>query len=148
LQRLLNNGLTLDISKCEFKTKATKYLGFIVEAGTGIQMDPEKVKAIAEWKRPSTVRGVQSFLGFANYYQIFINSYTDIAKPLLDLTKKDTPFVWTQDCEAAFNALKQRFVEEPVLATYDPARETQLEPDASGWALGGVFTQYDLNLQT
>jgi hypothetical protein len=80
LQRLLDNGLTLDIGKCKFETKATKSLGFIVEAGTGIRMDPEKVKAIAERKRPGTVRGVRSFLGFANYYWIFINLYTDIAK--------------------------------------------------------------------
>ena len=103
-------------------------------------MDQDKVKAIVEWERPTTIKGVRSFLGFANYYRMFIAKYTSIAKPLLDLTKKDVPFLWTEECDSAFNTLKQRFIEGPVLATYDPMRETQVEPDSSGWASGGVLT--------
>jgi hypothetical protein len=57
-------------------------------------MDPNKMKAIKEWQPPKTLKGVRSFLGFPNYYRCFIKQYTDIAKPLVDLTKKDTPFVW------------------------------------------------------
>jgi hypothetical protein len=139
LQRLLDNNLTLDIRKCEFEIKATKYPSFIVEAGVGIRMDPDKVKAIIEWKRPITVKGVRSFLGFANYYRRFIAKYTETLKPLLDLTKKDTPFLWIEDCDSAFAILKQRFIEEPVLVTYDPIREARVEPDSSGWASGGVL---------
>lgn len=148
LQRLLDNDLTLDIGKCEFETKATKYLGFIVEAGVGIRMDPDKVKAIVEWKRPTTVKGVRSFLGFANYYRRFIAKYADTVKPLLNLTRKDTPFLWTEVCDSAFATLKQRFIEEPVLVTYDPTRETRVEPDSSGWASGGVLAQYDSVIQS
>lgn len=147
LQRLLDNDLTLDINKCEFETKTTRYLGFVVDVGTGIRMDPEKVKAIVEWRRPTTTKGVRSFLGFANYYRMFVESYTDLAKPLLDLTKKDTAFNWTESCDLAFSALKEQFIKEPVLATYDPTRQTRLEPDSSGWASGGVLNQYDNTLR-
>ena len=69
LQRLKDAGLQLDIDKCEFEVQSTKYLGFIVEAGKGIRMDPEKVKAIMAWEVPRSVKGVQSFLGFANFYR-------------------------------------------------------------------------------
>jgi hypothetical protein len=71
-----------------------KYLSYIIEVGRGIRMDPDKMKAIKEWQHPKTLKGVRSFLSFANYYRCFIKQYTDIAKPLMDLTKKDTPFVW------------------------------------------------------
>lgn len=147
LQRLLDHDLTLDLNKCEFETKATKYLGYIVEVGAGIRMDPEKVKAILDWQRPTTVKAVRSFLGFANYYRLFIDSYTDTVKPLTDLTKRDTPFEWTQERQKAFDTLKESFTHAPVLATYDPDRETRLEPDSSGWASGGVLTQRDTTLQ-
>lgn len=68
LSKLREAGLFLDITKSEFETKSTKYLGFIIEARKGICMDPEKVRAITEWERPTTVRGVRGFLGFANFY--------------------------------------------------------------------------------
>jgi hypothetical protein len=64
--------LQLDIDKCEFEVQSTKYLGFIVEAGKGIRMDPEKVKAIMDWEAPHSVKGIRSFLGFANFYHRFI----------------------------------------------------------------------------
>lgn len=143
LQRLMENGLQLDISKCEFETKETKYLGYIIEAGKGIKMDPEKVKAIREWELPTTVKGLRSFLGFANYYRLFIKNYADKTKPLNDLTKKDRPFVWEAAQQQAFEELKRKFTEEPVLATYDPERRTRLETDASGWACGGVLSQFN-----
>lgn len=143
LKRLMDNGLHLDIAKCEFETPKTKYLGFIVEAGVGISMDPQKVEAIATWQEPSSVKGVRSFLGFANYYRIFIKNYSDLARPLTNLTKKYVVFVWGQECQKAFEALKAAFTAEPVLATYDPDLETRVEPDASGWAVGGILSQYD-----
>lgn len=76
----------------------TKYLGFIIEVGVGIRIDPAKVKAFIKWKPPLTVRGIRSFLGFGNYYRMFISSYTNIARPLLDLTKKDAVFQWSSEC--------------------------------------------------
>src|SRR5204862_694277 len=85
LERLRSAGLQVDIKKCEFSVKRTKYLGFIV--GTqGIEVDSEKVAVIHDWKQPRTVKGIQSFLGFCNFYRRFIRDYGRIARPLVRLT--------------------------------------------------------------
>ena len=68
LSKLQAAGLQVDIKKSEFEVKTTKYLGFIIEAGKGIRMDPAKVAAIREWEALRTVKGVRSFLEFANFY--------------------------------------------------------------------------------
>jgi len=122
LKVLEQAGLYLDISKCEFSTQSTKYLGFIIEAGKGIRMDPEKVEAIQGWQAPTTVKGVRGFLGFANFYRRFIRDYSDLTAPLTRLTKKDTPFQWTQEADDAFKKLKDLFVSEPILLQFDPDR--------------------------
>lgn len=147
LQRLMDTGLYLDISKCEFETKSTKYLGYIIETNVGIKMDPEKLRAICDWEQPTTVKAVRSFLGFANYYRLFIKDYARIVKPLNDLTKKGQAFIWSEAQAEAFRRLKQAFTDGPVLASYDPELKTRLEPDASGWATGGVLSQFDQKSQ-
>ena len=83
----MDNGFTLDLNKCNFEAKATRCLGFIVEVVMGICMDPEKMSVIAHKKTPTTVKAICSFLGFANYYQLFIGGFSNIAKPLFDLTR-------------------------------------------------------------
>lgn len=67
LDRLGATGLKLDLNKCEFAVKEIKYLGFIA-VGEGIKVDPEKVRVIKEWRAPTNVKGVRSFIGFANFY--------------------------------------------------------------------------------
>jgi hypothetical protein len=143
LQRLKDAGLQLDIDKCEFEVKSTKYLGFIIEAGKGIRMDPEKVKAVIEWEVPRSTKGVRSFLGFANFNRRFIRNFSEIAAPLTDLTKRDKPFQWNDAANRAFCQLKKLFVTAPILVQFDPERETIVEADSSGWATGGVLSQYD-----
>ena len=91
LRKLQAARLQLDIKKCEFETKKTKYLGFVIEAGKGIQIDPAKVAAIKEWEAPRTVKGVRSFLGFANFYRKFIRYFAQLTAPLTRLTG-DVPF--------------------------------------------------------
>jgi hypothetical protein len=91
--QLREAGLQLDIDKCEFEVKQTKYLGFVIDTKTGIQMDQDKVKAILEWEAPKTATTIQSFLGFANFYRTFIKDYSDIAMPLTKLTHKDVEFI-------------------------------------------------------
>lgn len=141
LARLRDAGLQIDIDKCEFETTSVKYLGFIVEAGKGIRVDPEKVQAIQQWQPPRSVKGVRSFLGFANYYRQFIPRFSNIASPLTALTKKDAVFNWSKECQAAFEELKLRLITAPVLAQWDPDRETVVETDSSGYVTGGALSQ-------
>jgi hypothetical protein len=93
LKRVEEVGLTLKASKCEFHTDRTEYLGYII-APTGISMDPEKVKAMEEWREPTNVKGVQCFLGFANFHRRFILDFSKITTPLTKLTRKDRPWEW------------------------------------------------------
>ena len=95
-------------------------------------MDPEKVKAILEWEAPRSVKGVRSFLGFANFYRKFILQYSDIVRPILDLVKKDLAFKWTSEAEESFVRLKELFTTALILRTFDPDRLTIVETDSSG----------------
>lgn len=143
LQRLREAGLQLDVVKCEFKVKTVRYLGFVIEAGIGITMEPEKVKAIIEWEAPHSTCGIRAFVGFANYYRRFIYNFSVLVAPLTELTKKGTPFKWGPEAQRAFEKLKVMFVTAPILAQFDPEKETILEADSSGWSVGGVLSQYD-----
>lgn len=132
LQRLQDAGLQVDIDKCEFEVQSTKYLGFIIEAGKGLRMDPAKVKAIKDWEAPTSIKGVRGFLGFANFYRKFIQRYSDLTKPLTDLTHKDKRFEWSVSADEAFRKLKEIFVTAPALAQFDYDKETRIETDSSG----------------
>jgi hypothetical protein len=143
LKKLAEAGLYLDIKKCEFDCTETKYLGYIIRAGEGTRMDPEKIRAILDWQPPTTVRGVRGFLGFANFYRKFIRGFSQIVRPLNELTQKDNPFIWTPHCQTSFEILKKAFAEEPVLQTFDPSRPTVVETDSSGYSVGGVLSQHD-----
>ncbi|KAM4063727.1 reverse transcriptase (RNA-dependent DNA polymerase) [Hirsutella rhossiliensis] len=105
------------------------------------RLRPEKQRAIREWEAPTTVKGVRSFLGFANYYRIFIPDYAKITQSLDALLKKGTAFHWGRAENEAFQELKRRFCESPVLKQWDPSLPTFLETDCSGYALGGVLSQ-------
>ena len=141
LDRLAKAGLSVDIDKCEFYTTRTKYLGLIITPG-GIEMDPEKVKAVTEWQAPESKKSLQSFLGFANFYRRFIKNFSTMATPLYELTKKDAVWTWTDIHQRAFESLKKAFTEGPVLKIYDWTKKTVVETDASNWAAGGTLSQY------
>jgi len=140
LERLRKAGLQADIKKCEFSVTRTKYLGFIISTD-GIEVDPEKIEVIREWKEPRTVKGIQSFLGFCNFYRRFIRNYGNIARPLTRLTRQDTPFIFDSDCSEAFQELKERLLSAPILRHYDPNFETMLETDASDGVVAGILSQ-------
>ena len=93
----------------------------IVEEGK-IAMDPLKLGGIRDWPIPNTVKQVRSFLGFGNFYRRFIHHFSKLARPLNDLTKKDKIFEWTDECQSAFDTLKKKFTEEPVLMIPDHSK--------------------------
>lgn len=140
MQILLDNNLFLKPSKCASKVDMVKYLGFIISADS-IAMDPVKVEGISKWPTPTNLKEVQSFLGFGSFYQRFIQDFATIARPLNNLTKKDTPFTWTEECNASFEALKFCFTSTPVLIYPDGNRPFQLETDASNFASGTILSQ-------
>ena len=140
LHRLKKAGLQVDIQKCEFHAKQTKFLGFIIGID-GIRVDPNKISVVADWEEPSTVRGIQSFLGFCNFYRRFIRNYSRISKPLSRLIKKEVQFAFDATCKRAFAELKKRLLSAPLLAYYDPYRETRIETDASDGVVAGILTQ-------
>ena len=123
-------------------------MGHIVSS-KGIETDPKKVKAIKNWTIPETVTDVQSFLGFTNYYRRFIKDYTKVARPLNVLvsgenaSKKKKLIEWTEECQLAFDRLKELCTSTPILAHVDYKKEFQLHTDASELGLGGVLYQAD-----
>ena len=86
--KIKENDLFLKPEKCTFHKKEVEYLGVIIGNGQ-VRMDPVKVEGITKWPEPRTVKGVRSFLGFCNFYRAFIPKFSDIARPLNDLTKKN-----------------------------------------------------------
>jgi RNase H-like domain found in reverse transcriptase len=121
-----------------------EYLGLIIQEGK-LTMDPIKLEGIRDWPVPTTVKQVRGFLGFANFYRQFIKKFSELVLPLNNLLKKDTKFEWTEPCQVAFEALKKRFTEEPVLMMPDHSKPFQIESDASKYASGAVLTQTDIN---
>ena len=140
LQQLQEHNLYLKPEKCKFEVPEVKFLEAIIHAGE-IAMDLIKLKAIRDWPAPWTVKQVQMFLGFGNFYWQFIQNYSTIVKPLTTFTKKETPFKWDSDCKTAFQALKQQFTEEPVLHIPNPHEPFQLKCNASGVTTGAVLHQ-------
>ena len=104
-------------------------------------MDLTKVEGIKSWPQPAKVKNICSFLGFCNFYRPFIPSFSKIANPLNELTRKDVPFVWEDKHEAAFNALRNLVTSEPVLWQPQLDKPFEVEVDASGFALAGVLLQ-------
>ncbi|KAH7551973.1 reverse transcriptase [Bipolaris maydis] len=140
LRKLKEYKLYLQPGKCEFHTQETEFLGFIIST-EGVKMNPKKIQTVQEWPKPNTVKDVQSFLGFANYYRKFIKDYSKITAPLTEITKKEIGFKWEQEHQEAFERIKQIFLEAPVLEMYSPQRPTRVETDASDYALGAVLSQ-------
>lgn len=138
--RLRKFGLKMKQSKCKFMQSRINYLGFVVDT-EGVQADPEKVRVIKEMSRPTDVRGVRAFIGCVSYYRRFCPRFSEIALPLINLTKKHARFEWTDKCQEAFDKLKEMMCEAPTLSFPDPNREYVLYTDASAECIGAVLTQ-------
>jgi len=144
LRKLKKNGLAVSPEKCVWKAQEVQFLGYVI-GRDGIKMAKEKVEAVLECKQPKSLTEVQSFLGFANFYRRFIPDYSRVARPLMELTKKEKKgeWNWNPEAQAAFEELKQRFTTAPILAHFAPAKMVIIETDASDFALGAVLSQRD-----
>jgi hypothetical protein len=139
LKKLRSAGLQADIKKNEFSVIKTKFLKYIISIN-GIAMDPNKVSAIANWERSTKIKKLQSFLGFYNFYRLFIENYSRIAKPLHRLIAA-IKWEWTQEQQHAFEHLKQILTFAPVLVHLDETKPTKLETDASNDVISEALSQ-------
>ena len=139
LSCLSNFGLQLKANKCTFIQTKVVFLGHIV-GRTGLACDPAKLAAVQNWHAPDKVKGVRQFVGFG-YYRRFVKNFADLAEPLVSLTRKGAPFVWTDRQQTAFEALKACLVCAPILGFPTESGRFVLDTDASLFAVGGVLSQ-------
>jgi ribonuclease HI len=140
LRKLIKHQLYAKFSKCEFWLQKVTYLGHVLTA-EGVEVDPEKVKAVSELKQPTSVSEIRSFLGLAGYYRRFIEGFSKIARPMTELLRKDKKFVWSEACEKSFQELKKRLTSAPVLVLPDNQKSFVIFCDASRHGLGCVLMQ-------
>ena len=127
-------------SKCQLFRSSVPFLGHVV-GREGLRCDPRKIEDILRWPVPDCLKSVRQFLGFVGYYRRFIQNFADLAEPLVALTGKDVPFVWSPACEDAFTGLRDAMVRSPILAFPTETGEYMLDTDASNFGLGGVLSQ-------
>ena len=140
LIRVAEYGLQLKSTKCNLFRSSVPFLGHIV-GRAGLECDPSKVSAVANWIPPSTIKGVREFLGFAGYYRRFVPDYSTVAQPLVRLLGKDCKFKWTDACQDAFMALLALLIKAPVLAFPKEDLPYIVDTDASDYGIGGVLSQ-------
>ena len=142
LKKLEDHKLFINAKKCLFHQSEVEFVGFIIGKDF-VKMSEKKVKDIIEWKEPKSVYEIQQFLGFANFYSRFIRGYNSVARPLSNLSRKGQPWNWNQECQQAFDELKNRFVSAPILVNNDPTPPKVIETDASNLAKGAVLSQLE-----
>lgn len=140
LKRIIDAGFTLNRDKCHFVVPELKYLGYVVNAN-GLTVDPDKVSAILKIPTPTTVAEVRRMIGVAGWYKRFIPHYSDICAPLNRLTRKSVKLVWDDNCNRAWNTIKQHLISAPILSCPDFSLPFVIQTDASSYGLGAVLTQ-------
>ena len=140
IERIASAGLKLKPCKCKFIRQTVDFLGHILTP-VGIHPNPDRVSAVQKFPRPQSVREVRQFLGLASYYRRFVKGFAATAQPLHSLTKVNSRFSWSTDCQEAFDTLKSKLLMAPVLSFPDFSRDFILETDASVKGLGAVLSQ-------
>ncbi|GBG69930.1 hypothetical protein CBR_g4755 [Chara braunii] len=141
LHALKDAGFKVALEKSEFFLSEISFLGYIVTVD-GLKPDPRKVAAVQDAPAPVTLTQVRACLGLASYYRRFIKGFAGIAKPLTNLLNKEEQLIWTPECEAAFQALREALTSAPVLARPDPTRPFALYTDWQPQAISAVLTQH------
>ncbi|GJW23353.1 reverse transcriptase domain-containing protein [Tanacetum coccineum] len=140
LNRCEETNLVLNWEKCHFMVKEGIVLGHKISK-SGLEVDRAKVEVIAKLPYPTTVKGVRSFLGHAGFYRRFIQDFSKIARPMTHLLEKETPFVFSDECKQAFNELRKKLIESPILVVPNWDYDFEIMCDASDFALGAVLGQ-------
>ena len=147
LKRYAIHNVNIKISKCHFACARTEFVGHQVEVGSGVKVCEKKIKAIVEMKRPSNVQELKSFIGMCSYYKRFIKDFAHIAMPLRRIENvfksklQSIAFLWRDNQEKAFNALKAALATAPVLAFPDFSKPMIVISDCSDTAKGAVLCQ-------
>ncbi|GJT62867.1 putative reverse transcriptase domain-containing protein [Tanacetum coccineum] len=140
LELLKKEKLYAKFSKCDFWIRIVQFLGHLIDS-QGLHVDPAKIEAVKNWASPTTPTEVRQFLGLAGYYRRFIKDFSKIAKSLTELTQKNKKYIWGEDQESAFQLLKQKLCEAPILALPKGNDDFVVYCDASHQGMGAVLMQ-------
>ncbi|GKC27563.1 putative reverse transcriptase domain-containing protein [Tanacetum coccineum] len=140
LELLKKEKLYAKFSKCDFWIHIVQFLGHLIDS-QGLHVDPAKIEAVKNWASPTTPIEIHQFLGLAGYYQRFIKDFSKIAKSLTELTQKNKKCIWGKDQETAFQLLKQKLCEAPMLALPEGNDDFVVYCDASLQGLGAILMQ-------
>ncbi|KAL0146797.1 hypothetical protein M9458_057736 [Cirrhinus mrigala] len=142
LQRLREHQLYLKAEKCSFHQRSVQFLRYVIDHH-GVRMDEGKVDAVVSWPKPNSIKELQRFLGFANFYRRFIQGFSHITNPLTNLLKGHPKTLnWTIEASTAFETLKKAFTQAPLLTHPDPDLPFVVEVDASTTGVGAVLSQH------
>ena len=136
-ETLREHKLYLKPHKCQFMQEEVAYLGHVITRG-GVKPDPKKISCVKDWPEPKTVKQLRSFLGFANYFRKYIQGYSRMVSPLIDLTKgveakfQSIANKWTEECRKAFAIVKYALTHAPVLTMPDFSKPFEVVSDARG----------------
>jgi RNase H-like domain found in reverse transcriptase/Reverse transcriptase (RNA-dependent DNA polymerase) len=139
-EKLREANLKMKLKKCEFAMRNIKFLGHVV-GNDGLKPDPDNIKKVKELEPPKNLKDVRAILGLCSYYRRFIKGFSKIAKPINELLQKDTPLEWTKERNTAFEILKKKLIEAPILQFPNFEKEFILCTDASGKGIGAVLAQ-------
>ncbi|GKD82234.1 reverse transcriptase domain-containing protein [Tanacetum coccineum] len=140
LKRCEDTKLALNWEKSHFMVKEGIVLGHKISR-KGIEVDKAKIDVISKLPHPTTVKGIRSFLGHAGFYRRFIQDFSKISRPMTHLLEKNTPFIFLEDCILAFQTLKKKLTEAPILIAPNWDQPFEIMCDASDYAIGAVLGQ-------
>ncbi len=140
LKLLRKHKLYAKLAKCTFMQSELEFLGHIVGA-QGLQVEPKKVAIMQDWQVPTEVAQLRAFLGLAHYFRKFVARWVALVAPLQHSTRKDKAFVWSAECNTAFEGAKEALTNAAVLASLDLNSRFEVICDACGVSLGAVLVQ-------
>lgn len=140
LRRLAHRGLLLNLKKCSFCCEEIDYLGYAVNSN-GIRPSNRHIAAMKEYPMPRNARELRSCIGLFSYFRRFVPNFSRIARPMQNLLKENVEYNFDQHCKDSFFRLRDMLSSSPILAIYNPKRDTELHCDASSLGFGAILMQ-------